>query len=759
MKLSEKSIEKLFAIAFSIMLFGLFYLVVSSNGLVMGNDPAIHIEKTLTILEFERISLMDIAWYPPLYHILLATFMAFTGTVSTEQILFLVNCLTALINWLLILSVYLVGSKFFSKKVGVFAASLILVCFALYEINFWGGYTTMLSLAFMVLLFLYLALDREAPPNALILFMLAFSLVLSHQLTTLLTVIILVPYFLILILKSRGGYPKTGAVALVAGGLIAFFLWYFQVIFSNLENIIEHVFFNLRESLASVVSLTDFVANFGFVLVFSVAGFYIAFRRCRKERTMNFYLLLLLSFLVPLFFLYSYFFGLYLVPFHRFIYYLLPPIAVLAGVTLSFVVDFVFSSYRNNKKGRKRLLLKVASVCTVGLLVLLLFFRFQVVLGKAGEGVEYYSTSDINAYNAGLWLKQSSPEPAKVVVTAKPGAWFGVFSGKTVILETEPPSVRNPIAETVLDLCYEIEHPLTLVRVYEAKGAISNEKYVSINNFWERVSIFSLEDAYVSFHKNGVKQEQKLSELTREIAFEEHEDFKRLVIRYFDDDIAITEYIFVQDDDYSVKSTWALTSLKSEISDVVFSLITQFDLSFSFEEAYVPGVLNFENPWDNPTRIHEDNEWAIVEFSNENLTANQIGFQDDKNDIVFAFDFEVLPNWGSVGALANRQIDAFRFRFEFAKVEVDEPISVSYSTVAYSKDSFPDAPKIDKSLTNFEFGANFEVEFRNYVYYIEEYEIKFLVYSEERFDRNLLNSGLLQKIFFDGKYVICKIKN
>ena len=80
------------------------------NDLVLGNDPAFHLERAEMFLASGNIPMGDFAWYPPLYHILLASLIVFTGATSIEQMLFLMKALTALIDWLLIFSVYLMGA-------------------------------------------------------------------------------------------------------------------------------------------------------------------------------------------------------------------------------------------------------------------------------------------------------------------------------------------------------------------------------------------------------------------------------------------------------------------------------------------------------------------------------------------------------------------------------------------------------------------------------------------------------------------------
>jgi len=140
------------------------------NGLVLGNDPAVHMEKAHIFLQTGKIPLENLGWTPPLFQILLAVLISFTGATSVAQLIFLEKTLAVLIDWLLFFSVYLIGSKFFGKRIGGIAAVLLLFCFPMYELNLWGGYTTVLGLAFMFLLFLYLPLAMKnfghTPPSS-----------------------------------------------------------------------------------------------------------------------------------------------------------------------------------------------------------------------------------------------------------------------------------------------------------------------------------------------------------------------------------------------------------------------------------------------------------------------------------------------------------------------------------------------------------------------------------------------------------------
>ena len=157
----EKKIEIAFITVFSVLIFAIFFTLISMNGVVIGNDPAVHLEKAQIFINTGQIPLSILSWTPPLYEIILAMFISVSGATDIGQLIFMVKALTVIVNWLMFMSVYLVGSKFFSKKVGAVAAVLLLMCFPIFELNLWGGYTTVLGIAFLMLLLVYLPLSIE----------------------------------------------------------------------------------------------------------------------------------------------------------------------------------------------------------------------------------------------------------------------------------------------------------------------------------------------------------------------------------------------------------------------------------------------------------------------------------------------------------------------------------------------------------------------------------------------------------------------
>src|SRR5512135_841985 len=90
---SEKTriFEICFLAIFSSIILLIFYSLVSMNGLVLGNDPAVHLERAQLFLQTGTIPLANLGWTPPLYQILLAALICFTGASSVDQMILLVK--------------------------------------------------------------------------------------------------------------------------------------------------------------------------------------------------------------------------------------------------------------------------------------------------------------------------------------------------------------------------------------------------------------------------------------------------------------------------------------------------------------------------------------------------------------------------------------------------------------------------------------------------------------------------------------------
>jgi hypothetical protein len=264
----------------------------------------------------------------------------------------------------------------------------------------------------------------------------------------------------------------------------------------------------------------------------------------------------------------------------------------------------------------------------------------------------------------------------------------------------------------------------------------------------------------VSYQQNGVAyNDLKLSNFSREITFEDDDMPKKLLISYSNGEVAVTQTVLMQNDSYPLCVTWTVSALRSDITDVSLYVSNFFDLQFSFMEAYVPGVLNWENPWSHPSNT-QGTEWAVVNFTRSTLTDNYIGLYDEKEQVAFGLKFEELPDWGNVGALGNMQIDAVRFQYNFDQISVNHTESFTYQMLTFSKSSYTmmQQPSDLKTMFDTKPTTTFSVSSRDYHDYINANDIKFMVYDKNQLDPKIVNCKLLELIYANDRYVIFKIK-
>ena len=345
---NERQLEIAFIAIFSVLVLVIFYTVISMNGVVLGNDPAVHLVKAQIFLNTGKIPLENLGWTPPLYELLLATLISFSGATGIGQMIFLVKALAAVVDWLLFMGVYLMASKFFGKKVGAVSAVLLLMCFPVFEANQFGGYTTVLGIAYILFMLLYLTKAIADSGYLVVTFIAAFAVVLSHQLAAFLAVMMLPPILVYMVIKSRGASLKV-VLALIVGGGIAF-LYYFKAMFGYIGLVVEYVFFAVKTYAFQIpsVSFKAFMVNFGFIFFLALAGIVISFFFLRKAKKLFSYAILMISFFVPLFFAESYLFGFFM-PFQWFIYYLTPAMAIFAAVSVVFIEEKFLSFYMKNR--------------------------------------------------------------------------------------------------------------------------------------------------------------------------------------------------------------------------------------------------------------------------------------------------------------------------------------------------------------------------------------------------------------------------
>jgi hypothetical protein len=324
---------------------------------------------------------------------------------------------------------------------------------------------------------------------------------------------------------------------------------------------------------------------------------------------------------------------------------------------------------------------------------------------------------------------------------------------------------RNEIAEAVLSLSYELEHQQTLTIAYEAKGDIFDENQVSINQVWDTVWYNSGSGDSLLYTQNGTEHRLQLSTLSKQITFIDQGNPKHIIFTLSDGNVALTRTVSYSNVSYAVGTNWALTPLKSQIYNASLYLTTLFDLKYDLNEVQIPGLLDWVNPWDAPSQIrntHTDpnpkNNWAVAGFSSGDLKNGYLGLYDDKNQVAFALNFTDLPDWGNIGALAQRQIDAVRFQYNLGDLAANQTASCSYQTLTVAKSSYPTLSR-DTLMGMFALKPSLTVNSRSYVDDLVKNNVAFLVYDRNQLDTSMIHSRLLQLVYSNDRYVIFKIVN
>jgi hypothetical protein len=329
-----------------------------------------------------------------------------------------------------------------------------------------------------------------------------------------------------------------------------------------------------------------------------------------------------------------------------------------------------------------------------------------------------------------------------------------------MIAQTEAAEGTNEIAQSILSLSYSIQDSQTLLKAYEANGYVSYENYVSINQIWYRVSYCSTDGDFISFTQNGTNYQFPLSALSSEVSFDEQSHPAKIELLYSNNYVDLTDTMLVQNDSYPINVSWAVTPLNNDISNVTLYLSTYFDLQFDFDKVQIPQLMDWVNPWDVSSKTTGGavgTQWAVVSFTNSTLTNNYIGLYDDKNQIAYAFNFTDTPDWGNIGALTNRQIDAVRFQYQFNQVNIGQTVTRQYQVLTLSKNSFPTLqPNELESLFNFN-PSQFTVSTSDFKDYIAENNVEFIVYDKNQLNTNMARCPFLELIYSNDRYDIFKI--
>jgi len=762
-KLRLPTIELVFVLIAISTLFVVTVHQMSTDGVLPGNDPAVHLGKANKIVMDERVSYSAVVWYPPLFHTILAMLQIFAGTLDVMAAAFILKLLIATLNVLILLSTYLLSRKLFGTGVAVASAVFTILSVPLLEIIFWGGYTNFLGLAYIAFIFYILNKDFRVPVKTFLLFLGTFTIVLTHQLATFVFVLMFVPAFLVSTIGSKRKFLVF--LAVIVGGGLALLAWYARMLIEYADVVIEHLFFAMKENIYHIpaVTLDALIKNLGATLFLALAGIPLTFILVKKKKALKSSILIIFWLAVPFLLSQLFLFGIYL-PYHRFIYFFATPITILSGVTIYYSLTKLpafIESKVISKITKKSSILNAAKIFTMALIFSLFFIQAFVFLQRIEAYPQFYERASISSYNSGLWVKQHSVPDGTVITTRSPGSWFYIFSDHHTIEETDPLYSRSAVAEAVLYSFYEMENSLTLTREFDPISSSAGQAiYVSRFNIWTKVlSIFNNHIKFIYGDPLGEWVTIPLSETVENIYWIQNSaDETQLVSEYVHEHFTVEKIVTFPSSSFVINIEWNV-KVHQNLASVKLAVDNYFEPSLDFKEALVPGVLEWQNPWDNASYVNAFGEWAVVEGSSDILDENLVAILDAQNGVLAAFEFDDLPDWFTLGALDNRFIDVLRLRYELGDLVEGENREISLSILVYAFE-FEEIERWTESALKQQFDSktNLPVQERDFRTYIEEYNIKFVVVDTQQLLSNNKASSALDRVYDNGRSIVYTTK-
>ena len=754
--------ELVFVLIAVVTIFVITVQQMSTVGVLPGNDPSVHLAKAKQIIIDERVSYSEVAWYPPFLHTIVAMLQLFAGTLDVMVAAFILKILIATFNVLLLLSTYLLTRKLFGRGTAVASAVFTILSVPLIEMIFWGGYANFMGLAYIAFVFYIMSKELEVKVKTLLLFTGTFTLVLAHQLTAFVFVLMFVPVFLI---NSIGSKRKFIAfLAVVVGGGLALLAWYARIIIEYADIIIEHIFYTMEENIYQIplVGFDALTKNLGASLFLALAGIPIMFSILKKKKALKDSMMIIFWFAVPLLLAESFLFGIHL-PYNRFIYFFATPIAILSGVTTYFGISKLHTILKSRilpKITNKTKKISILNISVLAIIFSLFFAQAFVFVQRIETYPEYYERAPIASYYSGLWVKQHSVPDGTVITSRSPGTWFYTFSDHRTIQETDPLVARSKIAEAVLYSFYEIENGLLLTREFNPVSPNAGQAiYVSRFNVWTKVlSILTNQDSFIYVNPLGGWVTIPLNETKETIYWIQNSTDKvQLVSEYAHELFTVEKVVTFSSNNPAINIRWNV-KVNQQLANVKLNINNFFEPSLKFKEALVPGVLEWQNPWDNATYKNAFGEWAVIE-GNNTLSEKSFAVLDTTNGILVAMQIDEHPDFFIMGSLKDRRIDTVKLHYELGYLDEYENKEISYSILAHAFElEETQRWTISELKQQFDSETNNVVQGRDFLTYIEEYNIKFVAFDTKRVVSNIRATPALDKIYDNGRVPVYTTK-
>jgi hypothetical protein len=415
---------------------------------------------------------------PPGFHFFVSTIILFTGMP-----LLIAQLLTAaFFSSFIVFPAYLISKKIWrSSHAGTLAAFFAAVSALSLEMISWGGYTNIISLALLVLVFYIFLKDTKQPNNSNLLMgtLLLSGFILSHTFSLFVFFLILI-FYLVFLFIGKGLKLKEikllkslrfFIVTIIVGALLIL-PWLLRVLSFYTNASSDGVLFGGLEENKNLILANRSVDKIVLTLIIAVFPAFFMFKASRKRYADTGSLLLLAWFLVPVLLTQSQILGIF-VDYSRFLYFIdFPGILLLSGGLFHI---FRYSSIGINKISRikwdwvKKIV--PAIVFVASLYIAIVLSPWSIFPSEAIERVDFYTTIHRPEATGLEWIQNRTADSSVLVADHLYGWWLSGVGKRTTLsaagLEFLLYSHEIEVAKSaqrLLDTDYYIDNGLIQVR-------------------------------------------------------------------------------------------------------------------------------------------------------------------------------------------------------------------------------------------------------------------------------------------------------
>lgn len=451
---------------------------------------------------------------PPGFHFFTSILILFTGM----PLLFAQLITAAFFSSFIVFPAYLVSKKMWrSHSAGFLAAFFAAISALSIEMVSWGGYTNVVSLALIVVIFYLFLKDIDQPShfNLLMGTLLFGSLIITHTFSLFVFFPILILYFVSLLIGKALKLKKielrktlrffTVSVAL---GILAVSPWLLRVFSFYMGASAEGALLGGMVDNRNIILANRTVDIIILTLIIVLIPTFFMFKASRKRCVDSGSLLLVAWFLVPVVMTQAYIFGVF-VDYSRFMYFIDFPGILIISAGLFYLFRYTSIAVRKFSRIKWNSVKKLvpALVFIASLFVFIVVSPWSIFPDEAMERADFYTTIQKPEATAMEWIQNRTPESSVLVADHLYGWWLSGIGERTTLsaagLEFLLYSHELEVAKSaqlLLDTDYYIDNGIIHVRE-DGPYFLRHNPQFSIETWsGESYPIFNFQDKGIEFY-------------------------------------------------------------------------------------------------------------------------------------------------------------------------------------------------------------------------------------------------------------------